>query len=155
MCYDCLDDAIHDEDALREAREELERGPQEEAPRSYIYACKLADIPQNGSRGRVLVLEHTEIALFYLKNRVFAISNICPHQQSPLLSEGYIDKQAMTVACPLHGWTYSIETGRSVMGSGNVPTYEVRLIDDEVWVEEPIVEQERYEIDFGEEPPVD
>ena len=150
MCYDCMD-----EDALHEAREELKRGPHEDAPRSFIYACKLSEIPQNGSRGKVILTEQTELALFYLNNRVFAISNICPHQQSPLLSEGYIDKQAMSVACPLHGWTYSIETGRSVIGGGTIPTYEVKLIDDEVWVEDPIIEQERFEIDLGEEPPID
>ena len=147
MCYDCMD-----EDALHDAREELKHGSKSAGPKSFIYACKLSEIPQNGSRGKVIYAEKTELAIFYLKDKVYAISNICPHQDSPLLSEGYIDKQALTVACPLHGWTYSIETGKSVIGSGSVASYEVKLNDDEVWVEEPIIEEPHFEIDLPEEP---
>ena len=148
MCYDCMD-----EDALHDAREELEHGPK--PPKAFFYACKLSEIPQNGSRGKVIYAEKTEIALFYLREQVYAISNICPHQDSPLLSEGYIDKQALTVACPLHGWTYSILTGKSVIGDGSVPSYEVKVLGDEVWVEEPVIEERRYEIDLPEEPDID
>jgi NAD(P)H-dependent nitrite reductase small subunit len=147
MCYDCAD-----EDALHDAREELAHGPKASGPKSFIYACKVSEIPQNGSRGKVIYAEKTELALFYLKDKIYAISNICPHQDSPLLSEGYIDKQALTVACPLHGWTYSIVTGKSVIGDGSVPSYEVKVLDDEVWVEEPIIEEKHYEIDLPEEP---
>ena len=147
MCYDCAD-----EDALHDAREELAQGPRVTGPKSFIYACKVSEIPQNGSRGKVIYAEKTEIALFYLKEKIYAISNICPHQDSPLLSEGYIDKQNLTVACPLHGWTYSIVTGKSVIGDGSVPSYEVKVIDDEVWVEEPIIEERIYEVDLPEEP---
>lgn len=145
MCYDCMD-----EDALHDAREELEYGPK--APKSFIYACKVSEIPQNGSRGKVIYTEKTELALFFLKGNIYAISNICPHQDSPLLSEGYIDKQALTVACPLHGWTYSIVDGKSVVGDGSVPSYEVKVLGDEVWVEEPIIEKRTYEIELPEEP---
>ena len=147
MCYDCAD-----EDALHDARQELTHGPKATGPKPFIYACRLSEIPQNGSRGKVIYADKTEIALFYLKEKVYAISNICPHEHSPLLSEGYIDKQAMTVACPLHGWTYSIETGRSVVGESGIASYEVKVIADEVWVEEPIIEERAYEIDLPEEP---
>jgi NAD(P)H-dependent nitrite reductase small subunit len=145
MCYDCAD-----EDALHDAREELAHGPK--SPKTFIYACKVSEIPPNGSRGKVIYAEKTELALFYLKEKIYAISNICPHQDSPLLSEGYIDKQNLTVACPLHGWTYSIVTGKSVIGDGSVPSYEVKVIDDEVWVEEPVIEERTFEIDLPEEP---
>lgn len=134
MCSDCLD-----EDALHDASNEL-NSPAKPAgePHSFIYACKVGEIPQNGSRGKVIFAENDEIALFLIKEKIYAISNICPHQASPLLSEGYIDKEEMSVACPLHGWTYRIDTGEAIAGTGKVPTYQVKVIDDEVWVEEPL-----------------
>jgi NAD(P)H-dependent nitrite reductase small subunit len=131
MCYDCLD-----EDALHEASEEL-NNPAEPIAHEFTFACRLDEIPQNGSRGKAVTLEHTEVALFILRGEVYAISNICPHELSPLLAEGYIDKENLTVACPLHGWTYNIATGKSVVGSSNIPTYRVKVADGEVWVEEP------------------
>lgn len=133
MCSDCLDD-----DALHEASDELNHGAPKQEPHTYIYACKVNEVPKNGSRGKVVIAEHDEIALFFLNEKIYAISNICPHQASPLLSEGYIDKEDCTVACPLHGWTYRIDTGEAVMGTGRVTTYEVKIIDDEIWVEEPM-----------------
>ena len=126
-----------DDDLLAEARSELD-DPVERKPRAYILACRLQDIPKNGSRGKVIFCENDEVALFRFGETVYAISNICPHQLSPLLSEGHIDKEALTVACPLHGWTYHIPSGRSVIGSGSVPSYDVKLDGDEVWIEEPL-----------------
>jgi len=131
-----IDEAnIPDEESLADARSEME-GPQP-SPKTFIYACKLKDIPKNGSRGKVIFCDNDEVAVYRFGEKIYAISNICPHQLSPLLSEGYIDKEALTVACPLHGWTYHIPTGKSLIGSGSVPSYEVRLDGEEVWIEEP------------------
>jgi 3-phenylpropionate/trans-cinnamate dioxygenase ferredoxin subunit len=123
-----------DDDALQEAREGFCDPPK---LRPFLFACKLNAIPKNGSRGKVIFCEHDEVAVYLIKGIVYAISNICPHQLSPLLSEGYINKDELTVACPLHGWTYRIDTGASVIGSGGVPSYGVKVIGEEVWIEEP------------------
>ena len=125
-----------DEEALEEARREL-NGGEPRGPRAFIYACKLSEIPPNGSRGKVIECEYDEIALFLLRGQVYAISNICPHESSPVLASGYINKEALVVACPLHGWAFDIPTGRMIGGGGSIPTYEVKIVDDEVWVEEP------------------
>jgi len=135
-----------DEEALDAARRELNGEVPVGGPRPFVYACELSEIPADGMRGKSVAFEGGEVALFRLKGQVFAISNICPHEMSPLLAAGLVDREACTVACPLHGWTYEIETGRQVAGSGGVPlpepcagvaTYQVKLIGEEVWVEDP------------------
>lgn len=146
MCYDCAD-----EDALHDAREEL-NAPKQPTEHVYIYGCKFDEVPANGSRGKVVVTEHTEIALFNLKGKIYAISNICPHERSPLLSEGYVDKEEMSIACPLHGWTYSIIDGKSVVGNGNIPTYDIKIIDGEIWIEEPMEDHSAGSIEWADLP---
>jgi nitrite reductase/ring-hydroxylating ferredoxin subunit len=37
----------------------------------------------------------------------------------------------------MHGWIYRLDTGRALIGSGSVPTYAVRVVDGEVWIEDP------------------
>ncbi len=124
-----------DDEALQQARESFLDPPKLSA---FVFACMLKDLPKNGSRGKVIFCEHDEVAVYLIKGNVYAISNICPHQLSPLLSEGYVNKDELTVACPLHGWTYRIDTGASVIGSGGVTSYAVKVIGEEVWVEEPL-----------------
>jgi NAD(P)H-dependent nitrite reductase small subunit len=124
-----------DEDLLSDARDELRAG--HVLSKAFIYACKLSDIPANGSRGKVIVAAHDEIAIFNFKGTLYAISNICPHQMSPLLAEGYIDKEGLIVTCPMHGWMYHIPTGRMIGGSGSIATYDIRFEGDDVWVEDP------------------
>jgi NAD(P)H-dependent nitrite reductase small subunit len=133
------EDEYFDEDSIEDALAALnsEISADEPRARAFVYACKLSEIPQNGSRGKVIFCEHDEVALFLLKGTVYAISNICPHQSSPLLSEGRVDKEELSVECPMHGWIYRLDTGRALIGSGSVPTYAVRVVDGEVWIEEP------------------
>ncbi len=126
-----------DEEALEQARREL-NGELSPDVRCFVYACKLSEIPQNGSRGKTIIREHTEIALFLLNDQVYAISNICPHESSPLLASGFIDKENLIVTCPLHGWAFEIVTGKMIGGGGSIPIYNVKIVDDEVRVEEPI-----------------
>jgi nitrite reductase/ring-hydroxylating ferredoxin subunit len=131
-------ESIPDDSLLTDARRELNGKAEAPQPRPFIYACKLGDIPKNGSRGKVIFCEYDEVALFLIHNTVYAISNICPHQSSPLLSEGHIDKDSLTVACPLHGWAYRLTDGGSVVGDGGIKSYALRIRDNEVWIEEPI-----------------
>ena len=136
-----------DDDALAAARRELDAELHGNSlqSREFVYACELSAIPRDGQRGYAIPMEHDEIALFQLNGKIFATSNLCPHEMSPLLAAGSIDSEKMTVTCPLHGWTYEIPTGR-LLGAGAVQTdlgcplrtYSVKIVNDEVWVEEPL-----------------
>jgi nitrite reductase/ring-hydroxylating ferredoxin subunit len=58
---------------------------------------------------------------------------VCAHQHITTLHEGF--RSGTTVACPLHGWVYSLETGCAVAGSGTLKTYPVVVERGIVYVE--------------------
>jgi nitrite reductase (NADH) small subunit len=122
-----------DDEALEAARREL-NGEVPDGPALFEFACLISDIPAD--RGKLVIRENDEIALFRLKDKVYAVSNICPHELSPLLASGAFDSNAMTVTCPLHGWIFSIPTGEQIGASGGIPIYAVKIDGDEVWVSE-------------------
>jgi len=82
-------------------------------------------IPVRGSRC-VPVAGGEEIAVFRTGDgRVYALVNKCPHKGGPL-SQGIV--HGSQVACPLHGWTISLESGRAQGADlGCTPTIPVRI----------------------------
>ncbi len=126
---------FEDEEALAEARKAMDGDEgQGSQPREFQFACELSLVPADGSRGKAIARENDEIALFRLGGHVHAISNLCPHELSPLLAFGDVDLDACTVACPLHGWTFDIRTGQRIGGGGDVPVYDVCVEAEAVWV---------------------
>jgi nitrite reductase/ring-hydroxylating ferredoxin subunit len=123
-----------DDDALAAAREELNSDPIEER-RTFIYACELAEIPSSRLRGKVIEAAQEEIALVNIDGEILAFSNICPHEQSPLLAAGFFDKARCAVACPLHGWLYDMRTGERLDAPGSIPVYRTRVSREQVFVE--------------------
>jgi nitrite reductase/ring-hydroxylating ferredoxin subunit len=70
---------------------------------------KIATIEEVPVGGRKLVeVDGLEIALFNLDGRYYAMNNVCPHRQGPLI-RGKIDQGG--VYCPMHGWRFELETG--------------------------------------------
>ena len=79
---------------------------------------------------RVRIGEH-DIALWRLQGRLYALANTCPHQHISALHSGTLEDRCVT--CPMHGWTFSLETGNAVTGNGRVRVYPVR--ENGGWVE--------------------
>lgn len=73
-----------------------------------------------------------EIALFKINETVHAVSNICPHQHTALIYDGFIEDGC--VVCPVHGWMFDLESGKTKSGNGRLKVYEVKVIDEEVFV---------------------
>jgi nitrite reductase/ring-hydroxylating ferredoxin subunit len=52
--------------------------------------------------------------------------------------DGYIDED-LYVACPIHGWQFHLKTGYTPPlckeYSSKLDTFDVKIVDDEVWVE--------------------
>lgn len=98
---------------------------------SWTKICPLNDIPKLGSR--VVRTEKAEIGIFRTEDdRVFALNNSCPHKGGPL-SQGivYGDK----VACPLHSWKISLETGKAEEPDvGETACYQVKVEDGIVYL---------------------
>lgn len=73
-------------------------------------------------RGKKVIVDGDEFALFKVEGKICAISNRCPHQQFQKLHEGIFENGIVT--CPMHGWAYDVRTGVSTNASGKVRTIE-------------------------------
>lgn len=98
--------------------------------------CKLSELPER--KGRKFTIGHnTDIAVFKIQNKVYAVSNICPHNQSQYMYDGYVDED-LYLACPIHGWKFNLETGEAPPEfkgvNSRLKTYEVIVENNEVWV---------------------
>jgi NAD(P)H-dependent nitrite reductase small subunit len=99
----------------------------------FEKVARICEIPEGKSR--LIHLENEQIALWRLNGRIYAINNFCPHQHIAALHQGTLEGHC--VACPMHGWTFSLETGSATFGNGRAQTYDVRVEGDNVYVEKP------------------
>lgn len=99
---------------------------------NWVKVAPLNEIPKLGAR--VVRTNGKEIGVFRLEDdRVFAINNACPHKAGPL-SQGivYGDK----VACPLHSWKISLETGKAEEpDEGETACYATKVEDGVVYLD--------------------
>lgn len=80
-----------------------------------------------------------QIAIFRIEGKLYCVDNICPHRHQDRIFEGIINKD-LTITCPLHYWTYSLETGENInkkQGIKNLKTYDIFEDNGFVWVEKP------------------
>jgi len=82
---------------------------------------------------KTVIVGGKQIAVFRIKNQYFAISNNCLHRGGPL-SEGEVKNYE--VACPWHGWKYSILDGSfALIPTLRVNTYHVEESSEGIFVE--------------------
>jgi len=80
---------------------------------------------------RLVEVGTTEIALFLVDGRVYAVNNRCPHRGGPLI-RGFVEA-GPAIRCPMHGWRYDLATGASDRPA-RAMVYEVQVEGDEVAV---------------------
>jgi NAD(P)H-dependent nitrite reductase small subunit len=98
---------------------------------TFINVGKRSAFPEG--RGKRIKVGDDEVALWHVHGKFYAINNVCAHQHFALLHQGMLE--GLTVTCPMHGWTFSLETGKAMTGSGRVRTYPVKVVGEDVWVE--------------------
>ncbi len=79
-----------------------------------------------------------EVAIFFVNNQVYCLSNVCPHRHQNKIAQGYIKDG--NVMCPLHHWTYNLKTGENInqlQGLKSIQAFDVRIIDDLVYIKKP------------------
>ncbi len=98
----------------------------------WISVGRIADIPRQGARtvGR---RGGADIGVFRtLDNRIFALEDRCPHKHGPL-SQGIV--HGHSVACPLHNWRISLETGKALgEDTGCTPVIPLKIVEDEIFL---------------------
>ena len=103
----------------------------------FRFLCTLNDLQE--SIGRKFIVDDVELAVFKINSEVFAVSNICPHQQTHLIYDGFVEEEF--VVCPAHGWKFNLRSGKKDSGSNGLDSYPVEIIDSRVFVK---VHQKKY-----------
>jgi nitrite reductase/ring-hydroxylating ferredoxin subunit len=80
-----------------------------------------------------VAVERERVLLANVDGAFYALRDACGHRAMPL-SKGRLDGHV--VECPLHFATFDVRTGKPLDGpaSADVPSYEVRVSDDTVYV---------------------
>ena len=75
------------------------------------------------------------VALIHAAGRFYALDDVCTHDGGPL-SDGPLDPDGKTIACPRHGAKFDLATGGAVSMPATKPTtaHEVKVEDGQVLV---------------------
>ena len=91
---------------------------------AFVKAANLSDVPQ----GRLKVFEvgDEDIALANVEGEIFAVANVCTHDDGPL-GEGYLFDDE--VECPRHGARFCLKTGEVLCAPAfeDIDSYPVRV----------------------------
>jgi 3-phenylpropionate/trans-cinnamate dioxygenase ferredoxin component len=111
---------------------------------SFVKICSDYELIEN--EGKLFELnDETEIALFKVKNKIYAVDNICPHNHSPVIFRGSIENNY--ISCPVHGFKFNLKTGKQPGRAGcTLRTFEVKTENNAVFVKKP--ERKTFDFDF-------
>ena len=81
-----------------------------------------------------LEIDELEIVLFKISGKIFAIEDICSHDDGPL-GDGNLNEYE--VVCPRHGARFDVRTGevKTLPAIVPIPKFEVKVEGDDVLVE--------------------
>jgi len=99
-------------------------------PEGFTKICQIKDLKENS--GKRFFIGDIDTAVFKLNNEIFALSNICPHQHAALLFDGFIEDEF--IACPAHGWQFSLRTGKTPEGRNGISIYETFIEDGWLYI---------------------
>ncbi|MBI1936592.1 MAG: nitrite reductase small subunit NirD [Ignavibacteriales bacterium] len=101
-----------------------------ETMNGYTKICRYDELKEK--IGRRFFVDDVEIALFKVEDKIYALSNICPHQKTHLIHEGFIEEGKVT--CPVHGWQFELQSGRLAQDRKGLDSFEVKIIDNDIYV---------------------
>jgi 3-phenylpropionate/trans-cinnamate dioxygenase ferredoxin subunit len=99
----------------------------------FHRVASVAEVPDPGSL--LVEVEDRLVVLIHAAGHFYALDDVCTHDGGPL-SEGPLDAEHGTIACPRHGAKFDIRTGAAVTMPATKPTisHEVKVEGDEVFV---------------------
>ncbi len=97
---------------------------------------EVAQVDEIDDPGKLLVeVGERLVVLIRAAGHIYALDDICTHDGGPL-SEGPLDAEHGTIACPRHGAKFDVKTGAALTMPATKPTrtHEVKVEDDRVFV---------------------
>jgi 3-phenylpropionate/trans-cinnamate dioxygenase ferredoxin component len=99
----------------------------------FVSVAKISEIADPGK----LLVEVGErlVVLIRAAGHIYALDDICTHDGGPL-SEGPLDAEHGTIACPRHGAKFDIRNGAALTMPATKPTrsHDVKLEGDRIFV---------------------
>jgi len=86
-------------------------------------------------KGIKVTVDGEDIALYLIGGQLYAVGNHCPHQHHSSLHEGILDGTVVT--CPMHGWSFDLQSGQCVNGAGRLKRFKVTVEGDKIFLEPP------------------
>lgn len=82
-------------------------------------------------------IDREQIVLFNIAGELFAIGDICSHDDGPL---GDGELEDFEVTCPRHGARFDVRTGKAVKLPAvvDIPAFPVRVVDGKIEIGLPI-----------------
>jgi nitrite reductase/ring-hydroxylating ferredoxin subunit len=96
----------------------------------FSWICHYSDLKEK--IGRRFFIDDVDIAVFKVDGAIFALSNICPHQKTQLIYDGFVEDGIIT--CPAHGWQFELATGKTPGLTSGLSSYQVKVINNDVYV---------------------
>jgi 3-phenylpropionate/trans-cinnamate dioxygenase ferredoxin subunit len=100
----------------------------------FVPVAKTTDIPDPGTM--LVEVNDRLIALIHAAGHFYALDDVCTHDGGPL-SEGPVDPEARTIACPRHGAKFDLKTGEALTMPATKPTksHVVKVEGDQIFVQ--------------------
>jgi len=98
----------------------------DESKVEFVDIAPVSELP-NGER-LFLEVGGKAIVIFNIADQLFAIGDICTHDDGPL---GDGDLEGFNIVCPRHGGEFDVQTGKAVQMPAvvDIPAYPVRVTD--------------------------
>ncbi len=103
----------------------------DEAKLEFVEIAPASELP-NGVR-LFVELGDKPIVIFNIAGQLFAIGDICTHDDGPL-GDGMIEGH--NIVCPRHGAEFDVRTGKAVQMPAviDIPAYPVQVRDGNIFV---------------------
>ena len=99
-----------------------------------VKVCNVSDVPKNEMK--IFPVNGMNVVVYNVEGQFYCTGNVCAHKQGPI-GEGYLDPDAKSVTCPLHGWMYDITSGKSLGLPGSIGSFPVKVENNQVMAQLP------------------
>ena len=99
----------------------------------FVPVALASEVPDPGSL--LVEVDEQMIVLIHAAGHFYALDDVCTHDGGPL-SDGPLDAEAGTIACPRHGAKFSIQDGKAFTMPATKATvaHEVKIEGEQVFV---------------------